>query len=262
VCPGSTVGAGAGEEGDAVGLDEGEQCQACGERHDADRDRHRHGDHPVVRPATVDDRLQQGPLGHEPGGHRQGGGTQGADAERRRGDRHPRHEPTHPVQVALAGGVQHRAGAEEHRRLERGMAGDQEQAGEESGVAGRRRLVGAQHQGSAQGQEDQADVLRRRVAQQLLEVAGDRCLQDAVDRGDGPETDDDGAPPAGSVGHQPDRDQQHAEHAHLDHGRAHHRGHVAGCRRVSTREPHMHRHDARLGGEPGQQQQERHRRGP
>ena len=70
----------------------------------------------------MDQGLQQHPLGREAAADRQCRGTERGDAEGQRGDRHPARQATEPVEVALAGGVQHRAGAQEQHRLEGGVA--------------------------------------------------------------------------------------------------------------------------------------------
>ena len=131
---GRPVRPGARQERDAVGLDEGEQRQSGGQGHHRDRHRHRDRDQAVLGSGAVDQGLQQRPLGHEPRGHGQRGRAEGPDPERQGGDRHPGAEPAHPVQVALTGAMQHRAGGEEQRALERGMAGDQQQTGRDRGV--------------------------------------------------------------------------------------------------------------------------------
>ena len=113
-----------------------------GARPGGDRVRQCHGHQAVVRPATVDDRLQQRPLGHEPRSDGQCGRAESSDPEREGSDWHPGAEPAHPVEVALTGAMQHRAGREEQRALERGMAGDQQQTGRDRGVGATQGVVG------------------------------------------------------------------------------------------------------------------------
>ena len=115
VSRGRPVGPRARQERDAVGLDEREQRQSGGQRDHRDRHRHRDRDQTVLGSGAVDQGLQQRPLGHEPRGHGQRRRAEGADSERQGGDRHPGAQPAHPVQVALTGAMQHRAGREEQR---------------------------------------------------------------------------------------------------------------------------------------------------
>jgi len=129
----------------------------------------------------MDQRLQQRPLCDETGGHRERGSAEGADPEGQRRPGHAGGQASEQVEVAFTGGVQHGAGAEEEDGLERGMA-DGQQQGCDEGDVGHCELRGVpQQQSHPDRRGDQADVLRRGVREQLLQVGLHRRLQDAVE---------------------------------------------------------------------------------
>ena len=251
---GRRVAARPAEERDPERLGERHQGQARGECDDRDGQGRDEPQLRVVRATGVDERLEQGPLRDEPRGHGQPGGAEGRDAERGAGPGHRAAEAAEPVEVPQTGGMQHRPRGEEEDRLRRGVPEREQQRGDEQHVTGLDVTAGRGHLRGADGDEDQADVLGRRVGEQPLEVGGDARLEDPEDRRRGPEHEQREPPPGRSGREQPDDDEQHAVDAGLDHGRAHQGAHVARRLRVRARQPDVHGHRTGLGGEAEQQQ--------
>ena len=96
-------------------------------------------------------------------------------------------EAAEMLHVALAGGGQDRAGAEEQQALEERMIEDVE---ERRGQRQRRRpvhAVGAKGERKAEADEDDADVLDRVIGEQALEVVLHQRVENAHHRGDAAE---------------------------------------------------------------------------
>ena len=91
--------------------------------------------------------------------------------------------PPRPVQIAYAGRAQHRPGAEEQQRLEAGVV-ERVQQRSRNQQAGQSPVAdGREHPTRADADQDQPDVLGRRVAEQPLQIHRDTGLQYAVQRG-------------------------------------------------------------------------------
>ena len=161
-----------GQEPDPERLDEGGHRQSRGQRHGGHRQRHHDRGRRPGGGQAVDQRLQQQPLADERRAGRERGRSQRAEPESRRGAGHPAAQAAQVVQVAAAGGGQHRPGRLEQQCLERGVV-DQMQQGGGHRQPGQRQVARAgEHPGRAHPDQHQAHVLGRRVPQQPFEV---RC---------------------------------------------------------------------------------------
>ena len=76
-----------------------------------------------------------------------------------------------PLDVAQARGVQHRAGAAEQQALQQAWLTQWKSAAVSARAASNGQAVGAEQQGEAEADGDDADVLDRRIGEQRLEVA-------------------------------------------------------------------------------------------
>ena len=173
--------------------------------------------------------------------------------------RHPGHavnQSAELAQVALLGGMQHRAGAQEQEALEAGVG----QAVVEHGGHGqcRQRLhaIGVEDQGQADAHRDEADVFDRRIRQQPLHVVLHRAVEHAEQCGDEAHYQSHHAPPPDRRMQQVEAHAQQAVDGRLQHHTAHHRRHRRRRRRVRLGQPDMQRHQAGLGAEAAQRQQE------
>ena len=246
----------AAEEGDAERLDEAGRRQRRRQRQQRPDRRHQEFEAPLRQLGALQDRLEGQPFGDEAVERRQRGDRDAADQEGEAGERHAVDQPAQVLHVALAGGRQHGAGAEEQQALEQHVVEDVEQR---RGQRQRRRpahAVGLKRHGEAEADEDDADILDRVVGEQALEVVLHQGVEHAHDRGDAAQREDHhGRPPAGRA-EQVEHDAHEAVDRDLGHDPAHQRRDVAGCRRMGQRQPDMERHQPGLGAgaEQGQGQ--------
>ena len=109
--------------------------------------------------------------------------------------RHALDQPAEAVDVARAGGVQHRAGAEEQQALEDGVVHDVQQPAAMPRTASAALPVARPDQPEAEAERDDADVLDAVVGEQALEVVLGQREQHAEDARDRPDADQRPAPP-------------------------------------------------------------------
>ena len=79
-------------------------------------------------------------------------------------------QAAHCLHVALTGGVQHRARAEEQQALEQRVVEDVEQRRGHRQRRRQRHVLGLEGQGEAQPDEDDPDILHRAEGQHALEI--------------------------------------------------------------------------------------------
>ncbi len=132
-------------------------------------------------------RLQQQPLGHEAVQRRQPGHGKRADQGQPRDPRHAMDQAAEAPEVALAGRMQHRAGAEEqqalHERVIEAVIQQRDQGERAEGV----HADAEEHDREPEAGEDDADVLDRGVGEQPLHVGLGRGKHHAVQRAEEPE---------------------------------------------------------------------------
>ena len=116
------------------------------------------------------DCLEGQPLGDEAVERRQRRDRHAADQESEGGERHAMDQAAQMLHVALAGGVEHGAGAEEQQALEQAMVEDVEQGSGQRQRRRRRQAVRREGKRQAEADEDDADVLDRVVGEQPLEI--------------------------------------------------------------------------------------------
>ena len=104
--------------------------------------------------------------------------------------------------------------------------------------------------------EDQADILDGGIGQQPLHVGLYGSEHRAEQRRDQSHRQRQHAPPPWAGVEQIETDPQHAVDRHLEHQATHHRRHRRWRGRMGFRQPHMQGHQARLGTETEQGQQE------
>ena len=120
---------GAAEEGDAEGLDEAGRGQRRRQRQQRADRRHQELQAPGRQLRAEQDRLEGQPFGDEAVERRQRRDRHAADQEHEGGLRHAVDQAAEMLHVALAGGVEHGAGAEEQQALEQRMIEHVEQRG-------------------------------------------------------------------------------------------------------------------------------------
>jgi len=155
--------------------------------------------------------------------------------------------------------MQHGAGAQEQQALEEGVAGHVVQRRRQRQRRHRLHAVGREQHRQPDGREQQADVLDRRIGQQPLHVDLRRGKHHAEQRAGQPQPEQQHAPPPDLHMQQVERDPQHAVHGRFQHHPAHERRDRRRRRRMRLGQPDVQRHQAGLGAEPEQRQQERHR---
>ena len=131
----------AAEKCHAVGLDETSGGQRRRQRQQRADRRHQNLQSPCRQLRAEQDRLEGQPFRDEAVERRQRRDRHAADQEDEGGLRHAVDEPAEMLHVALAGRVQHRAGAEEQQALEQRMIEDVEQRGGERQRRGERHAV-------------------------------------------------------------------------------------------------------------------------
>mgnify|MGYP003378950404 CR=1 FL=1 len=95
----------------------------------------------------------------------------------RGGWRHGPGQAAEPVQIALAGGVQDRPGAEEQHRFEGRVAHDEEDDRDQGDIGDRALSGGAQQHRDSESGDHETEVFGRRVGQQPFEIRGHRGLE-------------------------------------------------------------------------------------
>ena len=244
---------------DAERLDEAGGGQRGGQRQQRAVGRDRDLQAPLRQVGMQQDGLEGQPLGDEAVQRRQGGDRDAADQEGERGLRHAVDQAAEMLHVALAGGGQHRAGAEEQQALEHRVVEHVEQRrGQRQRRAGGQ-PVGAERQRQAEADEDDADVLDRVVGEQPLQVVLHQRVEHAEHRGDAAERQHDDAGPPGRRAQQVEDDADEAVDRDLGHHPAHQRGDVARRGGMRQRQPDVQRHQAglRSGADQRQHQHER-----
>jgi len=164
------------------------------------------------------------------------------------------------LHVPLAGGRQHRAGAVEQQALEHAVVEDVEQRGGEAERGGGRHGIRFEGQREPQPDEDDADVLHRVVGQQPLEIVLHQGMQDTEHGRHPAQQNHQGAPPPERWTEQVEHDARETVDGDLGHDAAHQRGYMAWRRGVGKGQPHMQRHEPRLGARADQHQHQHHRR--
>ena len=99
-------------------------------------------------------------------------------------------EAAEPVHAAFAGRGQHRAGAEEEQALEQRVIEDVEQRRGEGQRRGAGHAVRLEGEREAEADEDEADVLDRRIGEDALQVVLHQGVEDAEHGGDAAERQD------------------------------------------------------------------------
>jgi len=108
-------------------------------------------------------------------------------------------EAAEMLHVALAGGVEHRAGTEEEQALEHRVIEDVQEAGGERERGGGCHAVRLEGERKAHPDENDADVLDRVIGKQPLEVVLHQRIEHAHHRGDAGEREHHHAPPPGRL---------------------------------------------------------------
>ena len=229
--------------------------------HRRDRERHRNSDRSRSGDAGVHEPLEQEPLTDESVERRKSDDRDGADREAGARGRHTPHQSAHLVEVAGTGRLDRRAGSEEQQRLEDPVVEDVEKRCGHEGGAERRMPVARERQRGADADEDETNVLGRRVGQKHLEVRFDQRVQDPEERRRGTECEHGEAPPArpGTEHHHPDAKQ--AVDAHFHHRTRHQGGNMARRLGMCAWQPYVQRNHARFGSEADDSKDE-HRRPP
>ena len=245
------------EEDDAVEADEA----GGGEGRRQRQQRADHGEAdlqlPLLQQRAVEDGLKQHPFRHEAVERRQGRDRGGADQAEQRGRRHPVDQPAQLVELALPGGGQDGARREEQDALEQAVIEHVEHGGGHGERRQGRHAGRLEHQRQTQPDDDDADILDRRIGQQLLHVVLHQRVEHADHGGHRADDGKDAAPPPERLADQIEQDADQAVYGDLGHDPAHQRGNMAGCGGVGQRQPDMQRHQTGLRPRPQQDQQRR-----
>ena len=183
------------EKHHAVEFDHDVACQRGGEHHGGGGDRNEHIQVGMRQAGRKQERLQQQPFGDETVQRRQSGNRERADQGQPGDPGHAMDQAAQLAQGALVRGVQHRAGGEEQEALEEGVVDAVIQRRGERERGERAHAVGLEGDGEADADQDEADVLDRRIGEQALHVALHRGKDHAVERGREAEREDHHAPP-------------------------------------------------------------------
>ena len=236
------VAAGAAKEDDAEGPDEAGSGQRGGQGEQRAVDRDHQFQAPLRQFRVQQDGLEGQPLGGETVQRRQGGDRDATCQERDGGARHAVDQAAHRLHVALAGGVQHRAGAEEQQAFEHRVVERVEQRGGQGEGGARVEAGGAERQRQAEADEHDADIFDGRVGEQALQVALHQRVQDAEDGGDRRPSASTIVPAHHVGAQQIEDDADEAVDRDFGHHAAHQRRDVAGRGGVRQRQPDVQRH--------------------
>ena len=248
------------EEDHAEELDHHVAAERGHERDAGGDHREQHVHEGAGQPEREQEALQQQPLGDEAVQRRQPGRGERAGQREPADPRHGAQQPAELAEVALAGGVQHGPGAEEQQALEEGVVQRVVEHGRERERGERRRAVPDEQQRESHADQQQADVLDRRVGEQALHVGLHGAEDHAEQRGRQSEHDRQHAPPPQLRLQDLEADAQDPVDRRLQHHAAHQRRHRRRRRGVRFRQPDVQRQHAGLGAEAEQRQQERGRR--
>ena len=186
------------EEGDAEGAheDRGGECGGQGQ----DRARHDHGEFqlPGRQLGAAEDRLEGEPFRDEAVEGRQGREAGGPDQEAGGGGGQAMDQPAQPLEIALARGGDHRAGAAEQQPLEQGVVEGMEKGGGQRQACKPSQAGRPEDQRQPEAKGDDADVLDGRIGQQLLQIALPERIERPHEGGRAAQRDQDQPrPPAG-----------------------------------------------------------------
>ena len=244
------------EEGDAEGLDEAGRGQSARQRQHRDGHGHQHGHFALGNGRAAEQSLEHHPFRDEAVEGRQGGDRGRAHQEEEGRARHPLDEPAHLLHVARVGGVEHGARAQEEQALEARMVDGVVETAHEAQHGQRGKPVAQEHHPRPHADEDDADVLDGVIREQALEVVLHQRVEHTQERRDGAESQHEAAPPGGAAAEQPQAEEENAVDPQLDHDAGHERRDVAGRRRMRAGQPHVERHQACLGAEADQREDE------
>ena len=203
--------------------------------------------------------LKGQPFRHEAVERRQRRDRDAADEEHEGGLRHAVNEAAELFHVALAGGIEHRAGAEEQQTLEQRMIEHVQQPGSERQRRRHHQALRLERERKAERGENDADVLDGAVGEHALDVVLHQRVEHAHHRGDAADGEHEHAPPPVRRAEQIEHDADEAVDRDLGHHTAHQGGDVAGRRGMSERQPAVQRHHARLRA-GAEQHEDKHRR--
>ncbi len=160
------------------------------------------------------------------------------------------------IKVARAGCVLNRTRAEEQETLEQRMVEGVKDRGGRCDRGRRIHPVGLEGKRQTKPDENDPDILDRRIGEQLFQIVLHQCEQSAKYGRDAAEDQDQRPPPPAGRSQKIEGDADETVNRHLGHDAAHQRGNVTRRRRMRGRQPDMQRHEAGLGARADQCQQE------
>jgi hypothetical protein len=211
------------EEDDAEELDHGVAGKGRDQGDQRGDDRDQHVEEGARQSRREQEALQQQPFGDEAAQRRQAGAGQRAHQGEPGDPGHVADQAAELAEAALAGGMQHGAGADEQQALEERMAGDVIERRGQRQRRHRLHVVGGEEHREADRGEHEAHVLDRRIGEQPLHVDLDRGEDDAEQGAGEAEREQGHAPPPELRRQQVEGDAQEAVDRGLQHHAAHQR---------------------------------------
>ncbi len=200
----------------------------------------------------VDQRLQGEPLRGEAVERRHPGDRHRPDQKGPAGPRHAPQQPAETVEIEGAHRALEGARRQEQQRLEHRVVEDVEERRRERDRRPGRLAVGGEEDRGAEAERDDPDVLDRVKGQQPLQVVLHQRVENTAQRRQQAQPEHSQArPQGGRVGPLEEHADQPVE-GDLDHHPRHQGRDVARRDGVGTRQPGVHRHQARLGAEADQ----------